>query len=102
MAKRLDIRSSSASPRPAIWDAARSRAESIWFCLRSITARAAVLERKVKDWLATKGKRADRSPFQRPGRVTAGYSFTPKMPAKRASAASRISRASRPKMTLAE
>ena len=81
--------------------AARSRADTIWFCLRSITARAAGLDRKAKDWLATNGKRADSRPFHRPGRVVAGYSLMPNMPANRASATSRISRASRPKMTRA-
>lgn len=79
MTKRLDVRSSSASERPAICEVARSRALVIWFCLRSITARAEGLERKANDWLATSGKRAERRPSQSPGRVVAGYSLTPSM-----------------------
>ena len=77
----LEVRSSRASESPATWEPARSRALIIWFCLRLITAWAAALERKEKDWVATSGKRAESRPSQRPGRVTAGYSFTPNMPA---------------------
>ena len=95
MTKRLETRSS----RPAICEVARSRAEVIWFCFRSITARADALDRKVKLWLQTKGKRAARRPSQSPGCVEAGYYLMPRTAPKRASAAPRISNASRPKIT---
>ena len=81
MAKRPDISSSRASLSPSTCEAARSRAETIWFCFLSITARAAGLDRKANDWLATSGKRAESKPFQSPGRVVAGYSLMPNMPA---------------------
>ena len=42
---------------------------------------------------------AESSAFNRPGRVDAGYSLSPNMPANRDPPALRISRASRPKMT---
>ena len=81
MTKRLLTRSSSASDRPVICEAARSRAETIWFCLRSITARAEALDRKAKDWLITKPNRTLSSSSHSPGRVVAGYSLTAKTPA---------------------
>ncbi|OJU12789.1 MAG: hypothetical protein BGN86_06435 [Caulobacterales bacterium 68-7] len=58
------------------------------------------MDRKLKDWLATNGKRADSRAFQRPGGVEAGYSLTPNMAANRAPSGSLISMASRPKMSL--
>ncbi|MNT11841.1 hypothetical protein D3C72_1467430 [compost metagenome] len=81
MTKRLLASSSNASDNPATCDPARSRAETIWFCFRSITARAEALDRKAKDWVTTKLKRALSRAFHRPGRVVAGYSLMARTPA---------------------
>ena len=102
MTKRLLTSSSMASLSPSICEAARSPARTIWFWRRSMTALAAGVERKLKDWVATNGYLAFRSSSQRPGRVVAGYSLTPNMPANRCSPGSRISRLSRPMITRLE